>query len=417
MSLATKTVSIQLQPRDIQVFRGLFESRMMSLAHAASLFFAGRYEAAMKRMQALKNAGYVADRWKKVGDQSILYLTRKAFDLLTQQGQINDLPSLTPEQFAKRVQIKESTLAHELQVMDVRVALSNVITASGTHQITEFTTWPLLSQFVAHHPVTGKRLIVQPDGFVRIAPTDGTPPYSFFLELDRSTEAQRVLADRALCYRQFYARGGFAQRCGAKPEHFKQHPFRVLMVLQNAERRNNTAERLMNCSPPVKFQTWLTTFSELKADPLGSIWVSPMDYHNATAGTEYEPHKRKHLTTYVRRSNREELVEERIVRRTLFEDAAVSVQPSLPIADQVPDKPYFPFLPPPLPPLPWLGGAGFFSGGLSCRLRRHLSLRHRRLWPVRPTAWVWPGACRAAGLSYYLAPALPAASGASLPFP
>ena len=35
----------RLQPRDYDLLRGLFECRMMTLAHAAALHFAGRYEA------------------------------------------------------------------------------------------------------------------------------------------------------------------------------------------------------------------------------------------------------------------------------------------------------------------------------------------------------------------------------------
>jgi hypothetical protein len=58
-----------------------------------------------------------------------------------------------------------------------------------------------------------------------------------------------MLAEKALCYRDFYASGGFALRCGATAAEFRDYPFRVLIILQTAERRNNTAERLMNCTP------------------------------------------------------------------------------------------------------------------------------------------------------------------------
>jgi hypothetical protein len=292
----------------------------MTLRHSTELFFAGRYDAATKRLQLLKSAGYVSDRWKRVGDRSVLYLTKKAFDHLIAQGALHDYPAMTSEQFLKRVDVKDATIAHELQVMDVRVALTKAIEASARYTVGEFTTWPLLSQFPAHHPVTAARLIVQPDGFLRVTDRDGSQAFNFFLELDRSTESQHVLAERVMCYREFCATGGFAQRCGATREQARQHPFRVLVVLQNAERRNNTAERLMNCSPPVKFQAWLSTFDEVMRDPLGPGWVSPLDYQRATAGTEYEPARRRQLTTYVRRSPREQLVEERILKRTLFED-------------------------------------------------------------------------------------------------
>ncbi len=315
----------KLQPRDFQFLRGLFECRMMTLAHAASLYFEGRVPAATKRLQALKAAGFILDRRKRIGEESVICLTRKAYRELLITGQLDGYPPLTPEQFAKRSQIQESTLRHELGVMDVKVSITKAIGAtSGQYCIEDFTTWPLLSQFNATHPAQRQRVTVRPDGFLHIVETDSADAhgdYRFFLELDRSNEVQRVLAEKALCYRSYYASGDFAKRCGQAAESFREHPFRVLIILQNAERRNNTAERLMNCSPPLKFQAWLTTLDEVLRDPLGNIWICPGDYSAATDGTIYTPERCRHIRQYVRRPERERLVEERIKKRTLFEDA------------------------------------------------------------------------------------------------
>src|SRR6266478_3451005 len=144
---STSTTCLQL--RDYALLRGLFECRMMTLAHATALHFDGRYDAASKRIQALKAAGYVGDRRRRVGEPSLLYLTKKAFDQLTAEGKLTDYPKLTAEQFAKRSRIKDATLTHELSVMDVRIAITTAIAAGTHHRIDEFTTWPLLSQFDA----------------------------------------------------------------------------------------------------------------------------------------------------------------------------------------------------------------------------------------------------------------------------
>ena len=315
----------RLQPRDYELLRRLFECRMMTLTHATALHFAGRYDAASKRLQSLKATGYIGDRRRRVGEPSLLYLTKKAFDRLMAEGKLTDYPKLTAEQFAKRSRIKKSTLEHELSVMDVRVAIMGAIAASTKHRIEEFTTWPILSQFTAIHPTQRARVDVRPDGFLRVAETTGEESeYSFFLELDRSNEVQRVLSEKALCYRDFYAKGGFALRCGGDVSDFKNYPFRVLVVVQNCERRNNLAERLMNCIPPVRFQAWLTTLDEVLADPLGKIWVCPLDYAYATAKTIYAPEHWRGVGSYVRRPEREKLVEERIIKRTLFEEAAMA---------------------------------------------------------------------------------------------
>jgi hypothetical protein len=297
----------------------------MTLAHAAALFFEDRIPAATKRLQALKARGYILDRRRRVGEPSILCLTKKAFDELSAAGQLDGYPRLTPEQFAKRSRIETSTLNHELAVMDVKVSITTAIgKTAGRYAIEEFTTWPALSQFNAIHPEQRHRVTVRPDGFLHAVEKndDGEESdHRFFLELDRSTEVQRLLAEKCLCYREYYTGGGFAERCGCPADEFRRHPFRVLVVLRTAERQNNTAERLMNCFPPLKFQAWLTTLPEVLSDPLGKIWICPQDYAAATNGTAYSPERRRDLTFYIRRPERERLVEEKIVKRTLFEEA------------------------------------------------------------------------------------------------
>ena len=212
----------RLQSRDYELLRGLFECRMMTLAQATVLHFAGRYDACSKRVQALKTAGYIGDRRNRIGESSLLYLTKKAFNHLDVEGKLTDYPKLTAEQFANRARIKKSTLDHELSVMDVRVAITRAIANTKTYRIEEFTTWPILSQFNATHPVQRQKIVVRPDGFLRIAETAGEQDaYSFFLELDRSNEVQRVLTEKLLCYRDFYGKGGFALRCGGEAADFK----------------------------------------------------------------------------------------------------------------------------------------------------------------------------------------------------
>ena len=319
----TPPPAVQLQPRDYRLLRSLFECRTMTLSQATALFFEGRYEAARKRIQILRRAGYIGDKRRKIGEESVLFLTKLAFERLSADGRLTDHPSLTPKQFLTRSQVKDSTIRHELSVMDVRVALTTAPIASGKYRVDTFTTWPLLSQFEAIHPTERQRVLLRPDGFLCLTDTQAKTEFSFFLELDRSTEVQRLLAEKALCYRDFYTSGGFALRSGGAAADFRDYPFRVLMVLQTAERRNNTAERLMNCTPPIKFQTWLTTREEVLSDPLGKIWVSPMDYAVATENTIYAPEHCRNGSSYIRRPERERLVEERVVKRTLFDEAQI----------------------------------------------------------------------------------------------
>ena len=95
-------------------------------------------------------------------------------------------------------------------------------------------------------------------------------------------------------------------------------PFRVLIVLKSAERRNNTAERLLQNNPPILTQAWLTTFDEVTADPLGTIWIRPQDYREAVNGTQFEKECIKPTFEYRRQAEREMFVEEKIKKRKLI---------------------------------------------------------------------------------------------------
>ena len=83
---------IHLQDRDFAFLRGLFESRVMALAHAAALYFEGKPEATKKRVQKLKAAGYVRERQRQTYEPSVLLLTSGAFTLLSEQGHLANYP-------------------------------------------------------------------------------------------------------------------------------------------------------------------------------------------------------------------------------------------------------------------------------------------------------------------------------------
>jgi len=211
-------------------------------------------------------------------------------------------------------------------VLDVKTALSCAIRNVSHYELIEFSTWPLLYQFqAAQPPLPGTyhptRVLIRPDGFMRLhehATDGGRFEHVFFLEVDRSTESRETLARRVYGYQDFYRRGGLAVRHGFTPEAYKDLPFRVLMVLRNEERRNNVAERLLQNDPPALTMVWLTTFSEIKADPLGAIWMRPLDYREITKGTQYDA-IRPRTGAYRRDPAREAMVVEALKKLSLFE--------------------------------------------------------------------------------------------------
>ena len=262
----------------------------MTAAHAATLYFDGKSEAAKKRIQKLKVAGLIAERPRRVYQPSILFLTQAAFRLLSKEGHLAEYPKLKIGSLEGRAQVSERTLKHELEVMDVKAAMMPAVNAQPGFKVTEFSTWPLLYEFKVSPNAHASPIRVKPDGYVRVKEesAEGLFEHNFFLEVDRSSEAQGELAAKGGCYASYYRTGGFAERCGGKRDDYKDFPFRTLMVFRNVERRNNAAEALLRNDPPILSMVWLTTFEELTTNPLGAIWVRPIDYRDATAGTAFK---------------------------------------------------------------------------------------------------------------------------------
>ena len=106
---------------------------------------------------------------------------------------------------------------------------------------------------------------------------------------------------------------------GAERSAYKEFPFRVLMVFKSAERRNNTAERLLQNNPPILTQACLATLAEVTANPLGAIWFSPADYRDAVKGTPFDIERRVPSFEYRSQPEREALVEAKIRKLRLLE--------------------------------------------------------------------------------------------------
>ena len=319
--LRAKKDSISIQDRDFALLRGLFECRVMTAGHIATLYFDGKREYTKKRLQKLKAGGFIRERRRQVNEPSVLFLTRKAFIELKNHGDLSPYPPLALTALEKRANVSDKTLRHELEVMDVKAAFHTALARSEKFSIAHFSTWPQLYEFTAVRSGHGAEILVKPDGFIRFheKEADGTYERVFFLEVDRSTEKQDILVDRAGCYVDFYRSGGFAVRNGAPRSDYQQFPFRVLMVFKNAERRNNTAERLLNNHPPILTQICLTTVAEVTADPLGAIWIEPKDYRTATDSTPFDTSRQIPTFAYRRQPERETLVEAKIRKCRLLE--------------------------------------------------------------------------------------------------
>lgn len=310
------------------LLRTLFESRIMTTGHIATIHFDGKKEAAKKRLQKLKAAQLIGERTQRVNEPSVLFLTRQAFALLESEGVLKDYPPIAKSSLEKRARVSELTLRHELEVMDVKAAFHSAIRKTESFSAAEFSTWPLLNQFQAcRDGYGGAEVLVKPDGFIRIHEKEadgGLSEHTFFLEVDRSSETQDMLVARAGCYFDYFKSGGFAVRNGAPRSAFREYWFRVLMVFKTAERRNNTAERLLQNIPPILSHACLSTFEEVTTNPLGPIWIQPFDYRKATKETPFDSELRRDTWAYKRQSAREEFVERNVRKIRILVDETES---------------------------------------------------------------------------------------------
>jgi hypothetical protein len=78
------------------------------------------------------------------------------------------------------------------------------------------------------------------------------------------------------------------------------------MVFKTAERRNNTAERLLQKAAPILTQVRLSTFAEVTETPLAGIWINPADYRDATKGTRFDTEQCRQSWGYRRQTEREQ---------------------------------------------------------------------------------------------------------------
>lgn len=288
----------------------------MTAAQAITLHFDGKEHYAKKRIQQLKAAGLIERRVRRVNESAILFLAEAGLKLLQARGMLDEFSNFALPALLKRRLGSPLTDRHEIKVMDVKTAFHASVRRIPGHLISEFSTWPRQIEFTVS---TGE--IVKPDGFMRIAERtsdSSIADHAFFLEIDRSTEKLETLVFKAARYAAYYRSGGFAERNGAPLSSYAKHPFRVLMILDSAERRNNLLGRLLQRFPSILTQVHVATFEEVMADPFGAIWIRPVDYRNALRRTAFEVRQVHGRAGYRRDLARDVFVQKSVPKRRLL---------------------------------------------------------------------------------------------------
>ena len=274
-----KAIRIEPQPRDLDLLRGLYEGRCMTLRHAADLHFAGGYSYAKQRVRDLVDVRLVKRRTRGVGEADVLFLAKRGHDLLIERDALGGLPPMRWPALSKRSDVSPITLRHELEVMGVKAAFVRAVCAREDLEVMRFTTWPRLCRFRVRRPSPEPwepdLLEVRPDGYLELLRTradGGRARLFFYLEVDRSTEQLSALVRTAAAYRDHYRGGGFARRQGGKAGDWQRWPFRVLWTFKSPQRLANVAEAFANMPQPPGGQAWLAETARVAEDPLGAVW-------------------------------------------------------------------------------------------------------------------------------------------------
>jgi hypothetical protein len=94
---------------------------------------------------------------------------RKGFETLKAHERLSEYPQLAMGAFTTRAKVSPLTLHHEIDVMDVKSAFHSLLSNSSKFQLLQFRTWPLIYQFEAVHPHSGRSVLMKPDGFITIS--------------------------------------------------------------------------------------------------------------------------------------------------------------------------------------------------------------------------------------------------------
>jgi hypothetical protein len=328
-----------LSERDRSVFRDLIESRVMTLSQISTLHFAGSYEYAKKRFQQFKAAEYVTERKRRYNlghySSSMLSLARPGFAAVADDPFVQDR-AMSWDDLRERLDFAETTLTHELEVVDMKVAFTTAIRTTTGLTLDEFTTYPRRYEFLTENvawieedakarargetPKKRRPFILKPDGYACVCGPE-VGEQAVFFEWDRSTEAQPKLAMKAFGYQRYLDSGAFAAWNDPEAPDIDRYPCTPIYILPNEERRNNTAEHLLRVQHPTSKKRLrrdlilLTTHAEFLRDPLGSIYLTLDGYRRATKGTPYDPETHKALS---RAKARDLLVSERVRKTPLL---------------------------------------------------------------------------------------------------
>lgn len=284
-SPTTKVGNMELQERDIAILKDVFDTRFITIEHAADLHFQDLKSAAAsakRRLSKLAENGLLKPQDVPLKRAKKVYrLTKQGLDILIERGILRQLAG---EEWDAKLRkrytdtISPAILEHEIGMLDIKVAVNAAIAEQAHLKVIDFGIWPLQYKFPVQRD--GRTVDQHPDGFLHIAefrPNEDHPRnHYFYVELDRGTETLYIVAQKADGYRQHLRDGGFGQAIGRPDAPKKDRTFRVLFVVDTKDashRRRNICQRLSDDG--IQTHALVATLAEVRKDPLSAIWLTP----------------------------------------------------------------------------------------------------------------------------------------------
>lgn len=275
---------------DLKLFEALHEGRFLTTRLITEEFFSHR-NAANRRLKQLLEAGYIAKDQPSVTEDAIWRPTQKAVQALIDAGRLmREQATWTWKQSLSDITYKE----HETDVNRLRFAFIRAAEMTPNVTVNRCLSGPALHDAVTD--TDGIRYPVRPDRFLELS-VEGTI-FHYLIEVDRGTKdlkstTKRDVSSQLYAYNPYYFRGGFLRKYGRPADPIQAWPFRVLVTVPTAARRNNVIERMIaemrsRKLSPGSMRAY-ALFDEVLANPFGAIWIREVELAKILSWLEYIP--------------------------------------------------------------------------------------------------------------------------------
>jgi len=252
-----------LQERDKDIMMSVYEYRFLTREQIQRLFDFNCVSKANLRLRRLYDHNYLSRTFiptSRGSLKAIYFLGGKGLNIITEKLGLDPLEVKNNQK--KVSQLKSLFLRHNLNLNEVKISFSKAI--ERYHSI-NLELWvndhDCLQEYYLSHAGQKVKRIFRPDGYFRLSCKDKL--YSFFVELDQSTESHKKFKKKVESYLEFAGRGYYQKIFGVRY-------FRCLIIAPSIKRLTNLKKTVEEVTDKV---FWFTTLERVVSEDVFSpIW-------------------------------------------------------------------------------------------------------------------------------------------------